>query len=220
MIWNLMRYIRYWIRQALGTSVLRTSFRNSQRLTVSLVTRLRFLVTQMIKKIKTIIVGAKVNIEMLFKDNCSDKQQQRMSADDFKRFVRKYIEKAGDNEITSLFRHFTQDMKGYLTLEDFIDSFAREIKEQVFKAGIEDIIKPLSTKIRAFNVNISQLFDKYDLNKNGKLSAEELAKALKNDFNISLVEEEIQTIKDYFKAKHKSLEIRKLDFIDLLNFKF
>ena len=79
MIWNLMLSTRYWIRQALGTSVLRTSFRNSQRLTVSLITRLRFVVTQMIKKIKTIIVGAKVNIEMLFKDNCSDKQQQRMS---------------------------------------------------------------------------------------------------------------------------------------------
>jgi Ca2+-binding EF-hand superfamily protein len=47
--------------------------------------------------------------------------------------------------------------------------------------GIEDIIKPLATKIHKFNVNVSQLFDAYDQTKNGRLSAEELARALKND---------------------------------------
>lgn len=174
----------------------------------------------MIKKIKSIILGAKVNVEILFRDNCTEKQFQRMSQDDFKKFVRKYIEKASDGEIDSLFRHFSQGIQPYLTLDDFVEAFGREIKEQVFKTGIEDIIKPLATKIKKFGVNISQLFDKYDLDKNGKLSAEELSKALKSDFNITLEKDEIQTIKDYFQAKHKSVEIRKLDFIDLLNIKF
>ncbi len=71
-----------------------------------------------------------------------------------------------------------------------------------------------------FGVNISQLFDKYDANKNGRLSSDELSKALKNDFNISLQDDEVLVIKEYFRAKHKSAEIAKLDFIDLLNIKF
>lgn len=74
--------------------------------------------------------------------------------------------------------------------------------------------------MRIFGVNISQLFDKYDANKNGRLSADELSKALKNDFNIHLQDDEILVIREYFQAKHKSAEIAKLDFIDLLNIKF
>jgi Ca2+-binding EF-hand superfamily protein len=90
----------------------------------------------------------------------------------------------------------------------------------VFKINIEDIIKPLATKIKVFGVNVSQLFDKYDTNGNGRLSVEELARAFKNDFNFSLQDDEIVTIKEYFRAKHKSAEIGKLDFIDLLQSKF
>lgn len=90
----------------------------------------------------------------------------------------------------------------------------------MFKIGIEDIIKPLATKVRVFGVNISQLFDKYDANKNGRLSPDELSRALKNDFNILLQDDEILVIREFFKAKHSSAEIAKLDFIDLLNIKF
>ena len=94
------------------------------------------------------------------------------------------------------------------------------MKDQVFKINIEDIVKPLATKIKVFGVNVSQLFDRYDTNGNGRLSAEELARAFKNDFNLSLQDDEIVTIKEYFKAKHKSTEIGKLDFIDLIQSKF
>lgn len=109
----------------------------------------------MIKKIKTIITGAKIDIEYLFNEFCSDKKDKRMYFEDLKKFVRKYIEKASDHEIDMLFRHFTQGIKPYMTIEDFTESFGREVKEQVFKIGIEDIIKPLATKIKAFNANMS-----------------------------------------------------------------
>lgn len=46
--------------------------------------------------------------------------------------------------------------------------------------GIEDIIKPLATKIRKLGVNIHDLFEAYDKNKNFRLSAEELREALTN----------------------------------------
>jgi Ca2+-binding EF-hand superfamily protein len=76
------------------------------------------------------------------------------------------------------------------------------------------------TKIRKFNVNISDLFEKYDKNKNKRLSTQELATALGNDMRINLTEEEIQAIKDYFKNKHNSTEIGELDFITIMNMKF
>jgi hypothetical protein len=77
--------------------------------------------------------------------------------------VKAFIDKAAEYEIDSLFRHFfDKDQKTYITRQDFIEAFGREVKEQVFKVGIEDIIKPLATKINKFNVNISQLFDAYD----------------------------------------------------------
>ena len=76
------------------------------------------------------------------------------------------------------------------------------------------------TKIKKFNVNISELFEKYDRNKNRRLSAEELAKALRNDMRIELNDEEINAIKEYFKNRHNTNEIGELDFIGLLNMKF
>ena len=60
------------------------------------------------------------------------------------------------------------------------------MKEQIFAINIEDIVKPLSTKIKKYNVNVAMLFEKYDKNKNGRLSARELANALYSDFKISL----------------------------------
>ena len=76
------------------------------------------------------------------------------------------------------------------------------------------------TKIKKFKVNISDLFEKYDKNKNKRLSAQELAVALRNDMRIDLTEEEVQAIRDYFKNKHNSNEIGELDFITLMNMKF
>ena len=47
-----------------------------------------------------------------------------------------------------------------------------------FSLSIEDVIKPLATKAKRFNANIGGMFDKYDKDRNGRLSAEELRSAL------------------------------------------
>lgn len=64
------------------------------------------IVSYMIKKIRGIIAASKVAIETVFNEFCTDKVNKRMSQADFKRFIRKYIDKAVDHEIDSLFRHF------------------------------------------------------------------------------------------------------------------
>jgi Ca2+-binding EF-hand superfamily protein len=149
-----------------------------------------------------------------------------MTAGDFKRFVKKYIEKAADHEVDSLFKHFASaalaGLANTLTFADFTEAFGREVQEASlqFTCSIEDIIKPLSTKIQKFNVNVSLLFEKYDKNHNRRLSADELASALQKDMKIVLAEDEIMAIRQYFKNRHNSTEIGELDFIALINTKF
>jgi len=64
----------------------------------------------------------------------------------------------------------------------------------VFQINIEDIIKPLQTKVKKFNVNVAMLFDAYDVNKNGKLSADEIAKALAKDSRMQMSDDEVLVI--------------------------
>mmetsp|Transcript_32113 Transcript_32113/g.31433 ORF Transcript_32113/g.31433 Transcript_32113/m.31433 type:complete len:84 (+) Transcript_32113:1740-1991(+) len=59
------------------------------------------------------------------------------------------------------------------------------------------------------------LFDKYDGNKNGKLSTEEIAAAILKDMKIKLEDDEVLVIKEFIKNKYRSNEIRRLEFVEL-----
>ena len=143
----------------------------------------------MLKKIKTILRGSRVDEEMVFNEFCTDRtadiNQKKLSLADFKRFVKKYIEKAIDFEIEMLFKHFASDpvaeLTKSLTFRDFKEAFGREVRDlsSNVSCSIEDIIKPLATKIRLFKIPVNRLFEKYDKNQNKRLSAEELAYAFK-----------------------------------------
>lgn len=65
------------------------------------------LVSYMIKKIKKIVIGAGTSYEKVFHQYCGNKTQMRMTLTEFKNFAKKYVSKAEDFEIESLFRHFT-----------------------------------------------------------------------------------------------------------------
>ena len=67
---------------------------------------------------------------------------------------------------------------------------------------------------------MSVLFDKYDRNKNLKLSAEELRDAFATDHGINLHDDEVRAIKDYFVNKFRAPQITKQAFIELLQTKF
>ena len=182
------------------------------------------LVSYMIRRIKRIIQGSRVPLENIFLDFCTDKLQKRMSQVDFRRFVIKYVDRASDQEVNQLFRHFigAGSFAEFISTENFTEAFGRDVAEMTSTVAIniEDIIKPLITKIKKFRVNLSELFEKYDKSKNKKLSAEELAQALKNDMKMELATEEVKAVKEYFKNKHNSVEISELDFISLMNMKF
>ena len=117
-------------------------------------------------------------------------------------------------------KHFDRGNKGNVTKTDFLHVISSDfIEQKTFSLSIEDIIKPLVTKARRFNANISDMFDRYDTNRNGRLSAEELKTAL-NKNNIAMSDEDVQMLKEYFRNKTRSEQISKVDFINLMNTQF
>jgi len=92
--------------------------------------------------------------------------------------VKDFIKRISNGEIHHIFKHFDRGFKGHITRNDFVAAFTTEVKDQSFQIHIEDILKPLATKIKRFNVNIGELFEKADRDKNFCISAEEIASAI------------------------------------------
>ena len=82
--------------------------------------------------------------EYTFNKYCTNKADPRMRLPEFRMFVKSFITKVTDFEIDTLFSHFATGGREVLTLEDFIAGFGKNVKDQVFKISIEDIIKPLA----------------------------------------------------------------------------
>jgi len=81
------------------------------------------------------------------------------------------------------------------------------------------VIKPLATKCRRYNTNLAEQFEKYDTSRNNRLSAEELRAALARN-QITMTDDDVMMIKEYFKNKTRSDQISKQDFITLFSTQF
>ena len=93
-----------------------------------------------------------------------------------------YFPRLTNQETSHAFRGFDRGHKGHISKQDFLTVLSSDVREQQPSTGlqisIEDIIKPLVTRIRKRNVNVNALFDKYDRNRNSRLAPEEIANAL------------------------------------------
>jgi Ca2+-binding EF-hand superfamily protein len=91
--------------------------------------------------------------------------------------------------------------------------------------GIEDVIKPMATKLRKFEINFGLVFDKFDSNKNNRLSANELADAIQIHQQTDLKDEEIEILRVFFKNKFNlngqgEPQINRSQFVSLMETKF
>lgn len=137
--------------------------------------------------------------------------------------VKSFSDKVTAPELNYILKHFDQGSKGYVSKSDFMSILSGEIRETAtsgFQLSIEDIIKPLATRCLKYGVNMDKLFSKIDKSHNGRVSAEELAAGLLSKFQIKLQDDEIRGIKQYFQNKHKSTDIPKSAFVDLLKTTF
>lgn len=143
-----------------------------------------------------------------------------MSKTDFKKLCRQILNKIADYEMEMLFKHFDQARKGTVTKDEFLAAFESQVKDVTFQCNIEDIIKPLATKLRKFNKTIGKIFQEYDNNNNGKLSAEEIKHAMKVCVQMNLGEHEVSLLRNYFTNKWRSPEINASQFEQLLKTPF
>ena len=74
----------------------------------------------------------------------------------------------------------------------------------------------MATKAKRFGANLGEMFDKYDTNRNGRLSAEELRTALGKN-NIKMSDDDVMMLKEYFRNKNRSEQISKADFVNLMS---
>ena len=117
--------------------------------------------------------------------------------------------------MTHVFKHFDKSNKGYIRKEEFLAAFDRAVVQQGFNLSIEDIIKPLATKARKHGIDLGLLFDKYDVDKNHMLDADELTDALQKN-KLLTTKEDDKILKQYFRDHYNSNEITKEEFIHMM----
>lgn len=66
--------------------------------------------------------------------------------------------------------------------------------------SVEDIFKPLSTRIKIHKANVREIFKKYDTDNSGYLKPEELQRGLQA-LDINLTHDEVSHLREYFAAK-------------------
>lgn len=113
---------------------------------------------QLIKNINKIVASSGNDAESLFNMHCSDKRGGNMTKADFKKMVKTILNKMADFEMEMLFKHFDASRRGAITKIEFLAAFKTEVRQQTFQCNIEDIIKPLATKLKKFNISIGSIF--------------------------------------------------------------
>ena len=176
---------------------------------------------QLKRRIERIIKNSKIDPEFYFNKFSADKgQRDQLSKEEFDRLVRSLYEKVTNAEVYLLFKHFDRGLKGFITKQEFVQQISQEVVKQALQLSIEDVIKPLATRVKKFNVNLNRLFMSYDSDKNNRLSAEELQKALKKEYQIELTDDEVVGIKTYFFNKYKTEQISRKAFLEVIGTKF
>ena len=164
---------------------------------------------QIIQRMRRILYGASISAEYIYNQHCNSGS---MNSAEFKKLVEKLIGKLDEFEVSSIFKELAGSASGQIQKDRFIDWFGRDEQEKLFQIGIEDIIKPLSTYLARKNVQVSELFQSFDKDHNNMLSAQELKQAIKSKLGYEVSPDEVETMKEFFRAKFRRAEIKKTEF--------
>jgi hypothetical protein len=139
----------------------------------------------------------------------------RISKEAFRKICKKLISDLAVYEIDSVFSELNHKnaARDSLSTQDLYVKFSHLEQERHFKAGIEDILKPLQTMMKRKTGGnplkiADKLFDQYDTNNNKSLDAGELSQAISDNLGYSLTKDEQATLTEFFKNKYRRSEIK------------
>lgn len=90
-----------------------------------------------------------------------------MTHQEFKTLISTLIDdKLADFEINSIFGELDRMRNGSIPKDQFLQWFSHDEQEKIFQIGIEDIIKPLVTYMKQSKMSASDLFERYDQDRN------------------------------------------------------
>ena len=151
-----------------------------------------------------LLYGANLSIEQLVADHVKN---VKIMPSEFRAICKKLIPKLADYEIDNFFKELDRKGQGSLDIDEFVSKFSVLEQERSFQTGIEDIIKPLKTKMKDKKMTNETLFKKYDQNNDKAMSAKELAGCLKAEMGVLLAKDEIETLHEFFRNKFRRAEI-------------
>lgn len=122
-----------------------------------------------------------------------------------------------DFETEQIFNELDQAKNRSIPKSKFLDWFGQDEQEKQFQYGIEDIIKPMATYLKEKKLTVGSLFEKYDQNRNQMLSAKEIANAVKQILRFEMSDEEIQTLHEFFRNKFRRSEVKKHEFVQIID---
>ena len=169
--------------------------------------------TQIMKRMRRILYGASISAEFIYNKHC---KSQAINKAEFKNLLCSLIDKLAEFEIASIFKELDRQNTGAIPKAQFLDWFGFDEQEKLFQTGIEDIIKPLVTCLKRAKRSAVDVFKEYDQDKNQLMSATELQAALKDILHFEMSQEEVKTMHEFFRAKFRRSEVRKAEFVELL----
>ena len=111
---------------------------------------------QIVQRINKIVYAQNYDKEFFFNRYAvEDYNHNKLRKHEFIKMVKDIYSKVNKIELENVYKHFDRGQKNYISKDEFLEAFSTMVVQKQFNLNIEDIIKPLQTKTKKFNVNLN-----------------------------------------------------------------
>ena len=154
-------------------------------------------------KIQQEYLSRNLSIAELFKKFDAEKSERTLSLQGFQLLLKEFDQNLSFKEQTQLFEQFDADRSGKITVEEFSmqifnSNFAEFSQNKVlFEMRAQKIIKQLKGLVQNAQMDVKQMFQRFDQDHNDSLSLEEF-RGMCQQINEELSEQEARQVFLYF----------------------